>query len=176
MGNYREEWFKHNPSDHGWYTCARCGQKFRKADMDVDHIIPQKYGGSDALFNLQGLCKHCNRSKQADLSDTVPDLAKTNAKLVVKSVKFGATLAVQTVVKKVKPTTKSSAKTATKSSSKPATKSSSKPATKSSSKPATKSSSKPAAKSSSKPATKSSSKPATKSSSKPATKSSSKRK
>ncbi|MBR4382047.1 MAG: HNH endonuclease, partial [Selenomonadaceae bacterium] len=122
MGNYREEWFKHNPSDHGWYTCARCGQKFRKADMDVDHIIPQKYGGSDALFNLQGLCKHCNRSKQADLSDTVPDLAKTNAKRVVKSVKFGAKLAVQTVIKKVKPA-KSSTKTAT-TSSKPAAKSS----------------------------------------------------
>ena len=79
--------------------------------MDVDHIIPQKYGGSDALFNLQGLCKHCNRSKQADLSDTVPDLARTNANLVVKSVKFGAKLAVQTVVKKV---------TSAKSSSKPA--------------------------------------------------------
>ncbi|MBR1646436.1 MAG: HNH endonuclease, partial [Selenomonadaceae bacterium] len=142
MGNYREEWFKHNPSDHGWYTCAKCGKKVRKADMDVDHIIPQKYGGADALFNLQGLCKHCNRSKQADLSDTVPDLAKANAKLVVKSVKFGATLAVQTVVKKIKPATKSSTKSAT-TSTKPATKSSTKSAT-TSTKPATKSSTKSA--------------------------------
>ena len=165
MGNYREEWFKHNPSDHGWYTCARCGKKFRKADMDVDHIIPQKYGGSDALFNLQGLCKHCNRSKQADVSDTVPDLARTNAKLVVKSVKFGAKLAVQSVVKKVKPAAKSSSKPA-KSSTKTAT-TSSKPAT-TSSKPAT-TSIKPAT-TSNKPA-KSSSKPA-KSSTKTATTSS----
>ncbi|MBR2518761.1 MAG: HNH endonuclease [Selenomonadaceae bacterium] len=171
MGNYREEWFKHNPSDHGWYTCARCGQKFRKADMDVDHIIPQKYGGSDALFNLQGLCKHCNRSKQADLSDTVPDLAKTNAKRVVKSVKFGAKLAVQTVIKKVKPA-KSSTKSAT-TSTKPAAKSSAKSAT-TSSKPASKSSTKSAT-TSSKSAPKSSTKTAT-TSSKSAAKSSTKRK
>lgn len=77
--SYREEWFKHNKSDHGWYTCARCGKKIRKEDADIDHIVPQKYGGSDRLFNLQCLCKHCNRSKQASMRDTVPDLLKTNS-------------------------------------------------------------------------------------------------
>lgn len=75
---YREEWFKHNPSDHGWYTCAKCGKKLHKADVDIDHIVPQKYGGSDKLHNLQCLCKHCNRSKQASLKDTVPDYVKNN--------------------------------------------------------------------------------------------------
>lgn len=85
--SYRDDWFKDNPSDHGWYTCARCGKKIRKADVDIDHIVPQKYGGSDRLFNLQCLCKHCNRSKQASMKDTVPDLAKTNKNRVVKSVK-----------------------------------------------------------------------------------------
>ncbi|MBR1805961.1 MAG: HNH endonuclease [Selenomonadaceae bacterium] len=150
MGNYREEWFKYNPSDHGWYTCAQCGGKFRKADMDVDHIIPQKYGGPDALFNLQGLCKHCNRSKQADVSDTIPDLATNNARRVVKSVRYGANLFVQAVVKNVKPAAKSSTKPAAKSSTKPAAKSSTKPAAKSSTKTAAKSSTKTAAKSSTK--------------------------
>ena len=84
--SYRDEWFKHNKSDHGWYTCERCGKKIRKADVDVDHIVPQKYGGSDRLFNLQCLCKHCNRSKQASMKDTVPDLVKTNGKRAVKSI------------------------------------------------------------------------------------------
>lgn len=84
---YRDDWFKNNPSDHGWYTCARCGKKIRKADVDIDHIVPQKYGGSDRLFNLQCLCKHCNRSKQASMKDTVPDLVKTNRDRAVKGAK-----------------------------------------------------------------------------------------
>ncbi len=84
---YREDWFAENESNHGWYTCARCGKKIRKADADIDHIVPQKYGGSDKLFNLQCLCKHCNRSKQASLKDTVPDLARTNHQRAVKAVK-----------------------------------------------------------------------------------------
>ena len=54
--------------------------------MDVDHIIPQNYGGSDALYNLQGLCKHCNRSKQDSLKDTVPDLVGSNVERTKKKV------------------------------------------------------------------------------------------
>ena len=87
MGSYRETWFENNESNHGWYTCAKCGKKIRKADVDIDHIVPQKYGGSDSLWNLQCLCKHCNRSKQASMKETVPDLAKTNRQRAVKAVK-----------------------------------------------------------------------------------------
>lgn len=78
MGNYRQAWFDENKSNHGWYTCAKCGKKLRKGDADIDHILPQKYGGSDGLHNLQCLCKHCNRSKQADLRDTIPDFLRNN--------------------------------------------------------------------------------------------------
>ena len=78
MGNYREKYFAEVKSDHGWYTCRKCGGKFRKKDMDVDHIIPQHYGGSDHIMNLQGLCKHCNRSKQDSMRDTLPDLVGAN--------------------------------------------------------------------------------------------------
>ena len=46
--------------------------------MDVDHIIPQHYGGPDHIANLQGLCKHCNRSKQDSMKDTLPDLVGAN--------------------------------------------------------------------------------------------------
>lgn len=99
---YREEWFAHNKSDHGWYTCARCKKKFRKADVDIDHIIPQKHGGSDALWNLQCLCKHCNRSKQASMKDTMPDLAKTNGNRAITAVKKNLQFTSEKIVGAVK--------------------------------------------------------------------------
>ena len=104
--SYRETWFENNESNHGWYTCAKCGKKIRKADADIDHIIPQKYGGSDKLFNLQCLCKHCNRSKQASMKETVPDLVKTNKQRAVKSVKKKIESAVTHVKSKITPTKK----------------------------------------------------------------------
>ena len=78
--NYREKYFAANKSDHGWYTCAKCGKKFHKCDIDIDHIIPQKYGGSDELYNLQCMCKHCNRSKQAKLKGVPSNFVKHNLK------------------------------------------------------------------------------------------------
>ena len=99
---YREEWFKNNKSDHGWYTCARCKKKIRKAEADIDHIVPQKHGGSDELWNLQCLCKHCNRSKQANMKDTVPDLAKTNGQRAVKAVKRNLQFTKEKIVGAVK--------------------------------------------------------------------------
>lgn len=89
MGNYRQAWCDENKSNHGWYTCAKCGKKLRKGDADIDHILPQKYGGSDNLRNLQCLCKHCNRSKQADLRDTVPDFVRNNVGRAKKKI-FGS--------------------------------------------------------------------------------------
>lgn len=77
---YREKYFSENKSNHGWYTCALCGKKIRKADADIDHIIPQKYGGKDELYNLQCLCRHCNRSKQAKLKGVPTNLVKHNVK------------------------------------------------------------------------------------------------
>lgn len=76
---YRDDWFNDNKSNHGWYTCAKCGRKLRKGDADIDHILPQSYGGGDGLDNLQCLCKHCNRSKQDSLSDTASDYLRNNA-------------------------------------------------------------------------------------------------
>lgn len=74
MSGYRSTYFEKNKSNHGWYTCVRCGKHFRKGDMDIDHIIPQSKGGRDNELNLQCLCVHCNRSKQASTKDTIPDL------------------------------------------------------------------------------------------------------
>lgn len=81
MGNYRDTYFDNNESNHGWYTCVRCGRKFRKGDMDIDHILPQSKGGGDNELNLQCLCVHCNRSKRADTRDTIPDLARSAGRI-----------------------------------------------------------------------------------------------
>lgn len=110
MGNYREEWFANNKSDHGWYTCAKCGKKMRKGDVDIDHIIPQKRRGPDSLWNLQCMCKHCNRSKQASVKETVPDLVKTNKQRVVKGAKKVLQSAAKAVVGGVKTAIKKAVK------------------------------------------------------------------
>lgn len=60
-----------------WYRCAHCGkwcgrpggehayiQDYEK--MEVDHIRPWSQGGTDDLYNLQALCKPCNRNKKAN--------------------------------------------------------------------------------------------------------------
>lgn len=78
MSSYRDKWFEENDSNYGWYKCVRCGRSFRKGDIDIDHIIPQSYGGPDSSFNLQCMCKHCNRSKRDDLGDVPGDLWNNN--------------------------------------------------------------------------------------------------
>ena len=39
--NYRKVGLETNYSNYGWYTCVHCGRKFRKGDIDIDHILPQ---------------------------------------------------------------------------------------------------------------------------------------
>lgn len=48
------------------YSCRICKQRFRKKQLDVDHIIPVQMGGQ--LFdknNLRTLCKECHKAKTA---------------------------------------------------------------------------------------------------------------
>ena len=62
---YREEWFKHNkPNIFGKYRCVSCGKYFTKSEIEIDHRIPKRKGGTDDLWNLQPMCRHCNRSKR----------------------------------------------------------------------------------------------------------------
>lgn len=62
-----------------WYKCAHCGKWCGRPGrerayipddmkMEVDHIKPWSQGGSDELWNLQPLCKPCNRGKSAGTS------------------------------------------------------------------------------------------------------------
>lgn len=83
----RQKFIKANPGIQRpgypgyWYRCAHCGKwcgrpgKGNSASvipdsqkMEVDHILSWKHGGSDELWNLQPLCRPCNRSKSADAS------------------------------------------------------------------------------------------------------------
>ena len=62
-----------------WYKCAHCGKwcgraggdnvKIKSDDlMEVDHIRPWSQGGSNELWNLQPLCRPCNRKKSSDIT------------------------------------------------------------------------------------------------------------
>lgn len=42
------------------YRCKHCGSS---EDLRVDHIFPERYGGTLALENLQTLCQSCNSKK-----------------------------------------------------------------------------------------------------------------
>lgn len=79
--NYRDKAFDNSTSNNGWYKCPKCGRSYRKSDIDVDHIVPKNHGGDNSRYNLQLLCKHCNRSKQDDTSDTMNDLTKRRSEL-----------------------------------------------------------------------------------------------
>lgn len=85
MANYRELWFKNNSPFLGKYQCSHCKGWFKKSDIDIDHIIPKKYGGKDVLSNLQPLCYHCNRSKGAKVEDVPVDFTKNLVRNGVKT-------------------------------------------------------------------------------------------
>jgi len=64
--------------DHDWYwvrkdvlrrdnyRCSICGKRFRKAQLDVDHIIPVRLGVDPFdKRNLRVLCRSCHRAKTA---------------------------------------------------------------------------------------------------------------
>lgn len=71
---YRENWFKANsgikiPFRRGvWYRCVSCNGLFRKSDIEIDHRIPKRKGGTDDLWNLQPMCRSCNRHKSKNQS------------------------------------------------------------------------------------------------------------
>ena len=79
--DYRSIAFEHTESNNGWYRCIKCGKSFRKGDIDVDHIVPKSKGGTNSRYNLQCICKHCNRSKRDDISDTEADLRRRKKEL-----------------------------------------------------------------------------------------------
>lgn len=46
------------------FRCRACGATPGSgAELEVDHIVPRSKGGSNALANLQTLCRKCNQGK-----------------------------------------------------------------------------------------------------------------
>ena len=47
--------------------CAQCGRTPTEdhVRLDVDHKVPQSWGGTDNIENLQALCSECNAGKKA---------------------------------------------------------------------------------------------------------------
>ena len=45
------------------YRCVFCGVSAKKAELQIDHIIPFSKSGSNEMDNLQTLCIDCNRGK-----------------------------------------------------------------------------------------------------------------
>lgn len=87
---YRENWFKKHYNPLGVYQCRNCHGWFKENEIDIDHIIPRKHGGTDADYNLQPLCYHCNRSKQASMNNTGKDLVVNGVHNIANGVVRGA--------------------------------------------------------------------------------------
>jgi 5-methylcytosine-specific restriction endonuclease McrA len=54
--------------------CAYCGRKIEIEDMQVDHIVPKRQGGSDFFSNLNPSCRRCNHYKRAYRLDRYREL------------------------------------------------------------------------------------------------------
>ena len=46
--------------------CAYCGRLIALKDMQVDHRVPKKNGGTDEFGNLMPSCRLCNHYKRAE--------------------------------------------------------------------------------------------------------------
>ena len=57
------------------FRCELCGVPADERALEVDHIVPRKYGGTDDPENLQALCWKCNAETRAsDSTDFHKDL------------------------------------------------------------------------------------------------------
>ena len=46
-------------------VCAYCGKVIEFKDMQVDHLIPKRKGGTDDFDNLMPSCRRCNHYKSS---------------------------------------------------------------------------------------------------------------
>lgn len=53
--------------------CAYCGKEITIKEMEVDHVIPQRYHGTDDMDNLMPSCHTCNHYKRANSLENFRD-------------------------------------------------------------------------------------------------------
>jgi 5-methylcytosine-specific restriction endonuclease McrA len=44
-------------------TCQYCGKRFRKSELNLDHVVPRSRGGETTWENIVCSCVDCNRRK-----------------------------------------------------------------------------------------------------------------
>lgn len=54
---------RHNIFDRDGNTCQYCRKRFSRAQLTLDHVIPQSRGGDDSWENLVVACLPCNVKK-----------------------------------------------------------------------------------------------------------------
>ena len=55
---------RHNIFERDKNTCQYCGKHFDKKDLNLDHVIPRVFGGTEDDSNLRGVCRACNRARK----------------------------------------------------------------------------------------------------------------
>lgn len=55
--------------------CAYCGKPITIKDMQVDHILPKRNGGTNDIDNLNASCRLCNHYKRANSIESFRDFA-----------------------------------------------------------------------------------------------------
>lgn len=57
------------------FTCMCCRRQFdlKRGGLEPDHIVPLAAGGSDAITNIQPLCRNCNAQKGDRVVDYRPE-------------------------------------------------------------------------------------------------------
>ncbi len=63
------------------YVCQICEEKFTEKELEVDHIFPHSFGGSNQIINLMTLCKICNAEKSNRLDYYKSDEGKLKLQL-----------------------------------------------------------------------------------------------
>jgi HNH endonuclease len=54
------------------HACRYCGASAPDVKLNVDHVIPQALGGSDAPTNLATSCAECNAGKTSSMPNAMP--------------------------------------------------------------------------------------------------------
>ena len=63
--------------DKYYGKCAYCGKAIVRQDMQVDHIIPKRMNGADAITNYNPSCRRCNHYKRGGDVEYLRDLLLT---------------------------------------------------------------------------------------------------
>ena len=68
--------------------CGYCGKEISVKNMQVDHIEPQVYGGTDELSNLMPACRDCNNYKNCWTIEQFREYVSEVYNFLSKSAKF----------------------------------------------------------------------------------------